>query len=106
MVTLNQFSGALRSVYEQPIATLGAINEPTAFPEKGQPWGGTEFKPDADYTAGEVPPRKGENKTEFLGTAIFRGDKMVAELTGEETRYMLMARGEFERGFFLPFKTL
>lgn len=98
VVTLNQFSGALRSVYEQPIATLGAINEPTAFPEKGQPWG-TEFKPDADYTAGEVP-RKGENKTEFLGTAIFRGDKMVAELTGEETRYMLMARGEFERGFF------
>lgn len=97
-VTLEQFYAGLKSSYNQPIATLAAVNGFDAFKKEGEPWG-TEFNTGGNYTAGELP-RAGENKIELFGTALFDGDKMVGELNGDETRYMLMARGEFERGFF------
>jgi spore germination protein KC len=37
---------------------------------------------------------------EFLGAAVFDGDKMVGELNGDETRLMQMAKGDFKIGFF------
>ena len=40
-------------------------------------------------------PRKSENKFEFMGTALFNGATMVGELNGNETRSMLMLRGDF-----------
>lgn len=97
-ITLHLFYCAVKSPFGQAIAPIGAVNELKALPDEGEPWG-TEFKPEGGYIAGEIP-RQGENKIEFLGTALFRGDTMVGELTGEETRYMLMARGEFKQGFF------
>ncbi len=97
-VTLEHFYSDLESSYSQPIATLAAVNEFDTFKKEGEPWG-TEFITGGNYTAGELP-RAGENKIELFGTAVFDGDKMVGELNGDETRYMLMARGEFERGFF------
>ncbi|MCL4426281.1 MAG: Ger(x)C family spore germination C-terminal domain-containing protein [Firmicutes bacterium] len=50
------------------------------------------------YLAGEIP-RVGGNKISFMGTAVFDGDKMVGVLNGDETRLLLMFRGEFKRGF-------
>jgi len=52
------------------------------------------------YIAGEVPIT-GENKAQFDGTAVFREDKMVGTLNGEETRYYLMLRGQFENGYLI-----
>ncbi|MFZ5822794.1 MAG: Ger(x)C family spore germination C-terminal domain-containing protein [Bacillota bacterium] len=43
--------------------------------------------------AGEVP-RNGGNLVEFMGTAVFRGDKMAGSLTVDETAAVLALRGE------------
>jgi len=51
------------------------------------------------YFAGELPV-SGANKAQIMGTAVFRGSKMVGTINGEETRYYLMLRGDFENGFF------
>lgn len=50
------------------------------------------------YIAGEAPIT-GSNKAQFDGTAVFRDDKMVGVIDGESTRFYLMLRGKFERGF-------
>ncbi len=49
------------------------------------------------YLAGEVP-LSGKNKVQFIGTAAFRGDKLVGLLDGQETRYYLMLTGDFGFG--------
>ncbi len=97
-VTLERFYTWLKSSYSQPMATLAAVNDFGAFKKEGEPWG-TKFKSGGNYTAGELP-RTGENKIELFGTALFDGDTMVGELNGDQTRYMLMVKGEFKRGFF------
>ncbi|MDB5083383.1 MAG: hypothetical protein JWN30_269 [Bacilli bacterium] len=48
------------------------------------------------YDAGQVV-RLGGNPVEFIGTAIFRGDRLVATLDGVQTRMLLALRGELER---------
>lgn len=97
-VTLENFYSELKSPYRQPIATLAAINDFKSFQKEGEPWE-TGFKTGGDYIAGKLP-RMGKNKIELFGTALFDGSAMVGELNGDETRYMLMVRDEFERGFF------
>ncbi len=46
------------------------------------------------YEAGQIP-KSGGNLIEFIGTAVFNDDKMVGELTGDETRTLLLLQGEF-----------
>lgn len=96
-VTLQAFNDTIKSSFQQPIATIVAVNKGESFKEEGSP--PKELKTGGEYTAGQLP-RTGENKIELWGTAIFSGDKMVGELNGDETRYMLMVRGEFEQGYF------
>jgi len=119
-VQLHHFYENVKSKASQPIATLVDINHevkqekekkgkeegkssavsggPEA--ENKNPDGGvTEDRPhEGHYLAGEIP-RGGVNPAELMGTAVFRGDRMVGEIDGEETRLMLMLRGEFSRGF-------
>lgn len=52
-----------------------------------------------DLFSGQIP-RIGGGPVEVLGTAVFRGGKMVGEMSGEESRSMLMAKGGFESGPF------
>jgi spore germination protein KC len=54
---------------------------------------------DAEYKAGELP-RSGGLAREIFGCAVFDGAKMVGELTGEETRILLMVRDEFKKSDF------
>lgn len=49
------------------------------------------------YTAGEVPIAGG-NQAQIMGSAVFRVDKMVGVLDGQETRYYMMLRGTFRNG--------
>ncbi|HBN85837.1 MAG TPA: hypothetical protein DDZ89_18570 [Clostridiales bacterium] len=42
----------------------------------------------------------GNSKITLFGTALFDGDTIVGNLTGDKTRFLLMVRDEFERGFF------
>jgi spore germination protein KC len=51
-----------------------------------------------DFKPGELP-RVGTGKREFVGTALFKGDKMVGSFNPYETRYMLMLTNKFEKGF-------
>jgi spore germination protein KC len=97
-ITLEEFYRAIKSTYHQAIAPLCAINNMNNFIKEGDP-NENSFKTGGDYVAGELP-RLGENRRENFGTAIFDGDRMVGELNGDETRYMLMLRNEFKRGFY------
>lgn len=99
-VTLQDFYSGLKSPYYQPIAILAAINDFKAFQKDGESQTQTpKFNSGGNYVAGGLP-RMGENKIELFGSAVFNGDAMVETLSGDETRYMLMARDKFERGFF------
>jgi spore germination protein KC len=97
-VMLEDLYDGFKCTYRQPIAVLGGVNNFNNIKETGEKWG-TEFKPGGGYLAGQLP-RKGGSSIELFGTAVFDGDIMVGELSGDETRLMLMGRGEFERGFF------
>jgi Ger(x)C family germination protein len=97
-VTLNDFYDGIKSTYRQPIAILGGLNNPNNYQEDGEKASAFQ-SPEGQYYAGEMP-RKGGSKVELYGTAVFDGDKMVGELTGDETRLLLMLMGDFKRGFF------
>lgn len=49
------------------------------------------------YEAGEVPITGG-NPAQVIGNAVFRGDRMVGIINGEEVRYLLMLQGKFREG--------
>ncbi|MBX6395451.1 MAG: hypothetical protein IRY98_06985 [Alicyclobacillaceae bacterium] len=51
------------------------------------------------YEAGKIR-RVGGNPEEFPGAAVFRGDRLVDFLNGEEARLMLALRGELPHAFF------
>lgn len=97
-VTLHDLYNNMKSTYRQPVAILGSVNDFKSFKEEGPPWG-SGFKTGGDYYAGELP-RKGGNKLELLGSAVFNGDKMIGELNGQETRIMMIGRGDFTKGIF------
>lgn len=97
-IDLNDFYNGMKSTYRAPVAALGGVNDFSSFKLSGKKWEGGN-KTGGEYKAGEIP-RLGGSKTEFMGCALFDGDTMVGELNGEETRLMLMGRGEFIRGFF------
>ena len=96
--TLHDLYNGFKSTYRQPVAMLAAINDFSSFIEgnKGQD---NNISHEFEYTAGQLP-RIGGSRIEFMGSAIFDGDKMVGELTGSETRIMMIGRGELVRGFF------
>ena len=98
IVTLQDFYNGLKSTYDQPIATLVDINDFENFQKHGEVFG-TNFHIEGNYYAGDVP-RDGGKKVELLGTAVFDGDKMVGELTGDETRTLLIVTGKYKTGFY------
>lgn len=51
------------------------------------------------YVAGEVPQEKA-TEGQFIGSAVFREDKMAGYLTGGETRTMLLLQGKFKVSTF------
>ncbi|MDQ0971821.1 spore germination protein KC [Neobacillus niacini] len=50
---------------------------------------GVTFKEEDQYLAGNVP-KKGGNQVQLIGSAVFKEGKMIAKLTGEETRSALI----------------
>lgn len=58
-----------------------------------------------NYSPGDLP-RIGVTKREFVGTAVFNGDKMVGSLNPWETRYLLLITGKFDRGIFAVYDKL
>lgn len=93
-----EFYNDYKSNEEQPVVVLVNVNQFKNLPgpEQGQPQEGVSG---GNYLAGDVP-RKGGAKREYFGAAVFRGAKMVGELTGDEARVLGMVRGEFTSAFF------
>lgn len=97
-VSYGDVTNSLKTSYGQIIIPLAAVNNFSEFWDSEET--GSELsKTSGEYYAGELP-RIGGSKVEFLGTAIFDGGKMVGELNGDETRALLMTRGEFKKGNF------
>lgn len=89
-----EFYQNTKSLAGDPVAPLVAISrksvEDARAPEPGKL---------GDYLAGDLPSKKGE--IQFIGTAVFSGDRMVGDLTGDETRYLNMINGEMDQSFII-----
>lgn len=99
----NEFYRGVISPYEQPFAVYSGINRfNNLHPENSQ--GESPLKTPVEVLPG-LEPRKGNRKIDMIGTAVFDGDKMVGNLDGSETRFLLMLTGRFQRGIItLPDK--
>lgn len=95
VVRFSDFYKAMISTYSQPIATYGGVNDFSKMRN-------TNVKsPTLNVLQGFLPgnlPRRGDVKSEFTGTAVFDGDKMVGSLDSYETTYYLMMIGKFPIG--------
>jgi Ger(x)C family germination protein len=97
-ITLQNFYDSMKSTYRQPVVVLGALNNPENLKQDGEN-SENVYKTGGEYYAGELP-FNAQGGTEIFGMAVFDGDKMVGKLTGDETRFMQMANGEFKMAFF------
>jgi spore germination protein KC len=94
-----RFSELYRGILSQnqsPAAIYAGINDFKKIPEQKE-----TTKPPLVTSKGFVPdylPRKGVEKQEFVGMAVFNGDKMVGYLDSYETRYYLLVTGNYNRG--------
>lgn len=94
-VTFYDFYRGMSSAFEQGYMAYAGINDFKKLSEN--PTGTPPLEVDKGYEPGDLP-RSGVTKREFVGTAVFEGDKMVGTLNSDETRYFLMIIGKFKRG--------
>lgn len=101
---LSRFYSAHESGAIQPVATLVGVSgnetskdidaSKSTAPQKGRK------KPlMGDYLAGDIP-KSGDIKGETLGLAVFKGNKMVGVMDGEEATSNLMVTGKYRYSFF------
>ncbi|WP_160674911.1 Ger(x)C family spore germination protein [Clostridium sp. C8-1-8] len=98
VTTYRNIIDEIKSPVEQTVLPLGAPNSGKNF-YSNKDVDDVHFRSGGSYYAGDLP-RKGGIEIELFGSAVFDGGKMVGELTGDETRSLLMIRDEFEKGFF------
>lgn len=92
----HNFYKEILSSYEQAYAAYAGVND---F-KKLKPLSNSDrapLKTQFEVLPGEEP-RKGDLKNEYFGTAIFDGAKMVGSLNSYETRYLLLVKGEYQKG--------
>lgn len=94
--TFQNFYGGMLSPTEQAYTAYAGINDFNKL-TSGKKEGDPPLVIDEAFMPGDLP-RKGVAKREFVGTAVFDGDKMVGTLNSDETRYFLMVIGKFKRG--------
>lgn len=93
---LHDFYLRLKSGSASPFAVMAAINPRTGQGKPARPPVPGEEAP--DYQAGQIP-REGGDPAEFLGLAVFHGDKLQGVLSGQETRMLAMLLNKYPRGF-------
>lgn len=95
-VQMHQFLGSLETPNEDPIMPILAVNAQVAS-ESETGGGSPRLKTHAmDLTPGRVG-RSGANPVECVGTAVFRGDRLVGMLDGSESRYLQLLMGSLQR---------
>ncbi|MHB9146385.1 MAG: Ger(x)C family spore germination protein [Symbiobacteriia bacterium] len=99
--TIHDFFLDSESQSALPLVILGGVN--TASQGGGQAATGPNRLPPAAVDGAYLPgtiPRSGGDPVELIGGAVFNGDKMVGTLTGDEVRFALMLRGDFQRMYY------
>lgn len=86
-ITLSEFYSHMKDTYSQAYAILGGINSDSSD---------TPLKVNADYVAGESPVEDSD-VTDTLGIAIFKGDKLVGELTGLDSICHVLVNSNLEQ---------
>ncbi len=90
----HEFYQNTKSSKRQPVVPMVGINEVGLNISKV-----AERDRLGDYEAGNSPSDKGVSQ--FIGAAVFLKDKMVGELTGDETRYYNIMTGNMKRSFII-----
>lgn len=96
MANLHYFYRDVISYYGNAVAMYTGVNKSDDI-EIGAGKKTPPLVTQRDLKPGEMP-RLGTAKREFVGTAVFYGDKMVGSLNPYETRYLLMLTGKFNKG--------
>ncbi|MCX7708392.1 MAG: Ger(x)C family spore germination protein [Clostridia bacterium] len=100
-VPFQEFYTATISPYRQAFTIYAGLNEfKTIKPLDGENVKkNSPLRTEYNMQPGDIP-RTGNRKIEFIGMAVFNGEKMVGSLSSYETRYFLLATGRFKRGIF------
>ena len=89
VVRLHQLLSALETPHQDPVLPLYSVNDQVKQDPKGkQGLSETAVK----YNAGQVN-RSGGNPVEWMGAAVFQGDRLVGFLTGPEVAYFRVLQG-------------
>lgn len=97
MTDLHDFYLRMKNEIGSPYAVYAGVNP---MNQKGAPINSkAEIEKVEEYDPGNIPRSGTEDPVELIGTALFRGEKMVGSLTSEETRMLAILQGEFRTGF-------
>ena len=91
--TLHEFYTTLKNPGGSPYAAYGGINAKDLQGHPAGPKTTPEQKGDP-YLPGGMPRQGMENPAEWLGLAVFRGDKMVGVLNSDETRAVAILKNK------------
>lgn len=96
---LHDFYIRLKNPVGSPYAVYADLNPRTGLSDPAGP----KVPPEKteEYKPGGMPRLGEQIRPEFLGTALFRADKMVGSLTNEETRAVELLQGDFTRGYLV-----
>lgn len=92
---VHHFYNDMKSASVQPVMMLLGIAGSQPVHARGGAGGFNE----GGFLAGQLP-RKGGGDIEMIGAAVFRGDRLVGEINGEETVLMNMLKGQFKESLF------
>lgn len=87
--TVQRVIEGIESPGESAIATMAQVNQ-----------GSSEQPNNPNVLPGEVARDDGAAKTDFVGVAVFRKDKMVGKLGKEDAKLLNMLRGEWKIGLY------
>lgn len=92
---VHHFYADMKSKSIQPVCVLIGLERKTGAEseQKNRP------RSEGHFLAGQLP-RKGGNKTELIGSAVFRGGKMAGTINGSETVILNMLRGWFKETIY------
>lgn len=103
-VQFHDFYKDSESLYKDPVAILGGVGkfkssdefdvDKSTFRERGR-----EVPVGGDFFAGNIP-KIGGVEAENMGIAVFSGDKMVGEMDGTDSKYLLLATGDYGHAYW------
>lgn len=101
--TIEEFYSKMKCTCNEPVTVLLDTSEIKETNELNEVFsnlsGSGKEVMEGDYTALNVPVAY-ENKVRQMGSAVFKGDKMVGELTGRETFFYLIVSGKLGKTYY------